>query len=198
VHADIDPPKDGSAWDVESGLKALLDSPIPPSIIVNSGNGLQALWRLEGSQNAQDVEAVNLSIIQAFDGDRGTQNVDRLLRVPGTVNWPNKRKREQGRVAVLAKVIQHDNGTRYSVTTLTQTFPAQAQAAAKSGETSCGPHPQQKGGCLRCSPSGGEKAASDKRRLTFRKVCLNTSIWKSIMSGTKCCGPFWKRETPRG
>lgn len=135
THADIDPPKDGSIWDAESVLKALLDSPIPPSIIVNSGNGLQALWRLEGSQNAQDVEAVNLSIIHAFDGDRGTQNVDRLLRVPGTVNWPNKRKREQGRVPVLAKVIQHDNGTRYSVATLTQTFPTHAQATAKSGET---------------------------------------------------------------
>jgi uncharacterized protein DUF5906 len=32
----------------------------------------------------------------ALGGDKGTQNVDRILRVPGTINWPNKKKREKG------------------------------------------------------------------------------------------------------
>ena len=39
----------------------------------------------------------------------GTQNIDRILRLPGTINLPNKTKRQRGRVPCQTKLI-HFNG----------------------------------------------------------------------------------------
>ena len=48
------------------------------------------------------------------DGDgsappQGPRNIDRILRLPGTTNLPNKTKRERGRVPCQTKLI-HFNG----------------------------------------------------------------------------------------
>jgi len=41
-----------------------------------------------------------------FGGDH-CGNIDRIMRLPGTMNWPDKKKREKGREPALAKVINH-------------------------------------------------------------------------------------------
>lgn len=134
AHADVDPMKDGTPWDKEAVVKMLESASIAPSTIINSGNGLQGLWRLRGEQNVQDVETANLSLIHSFNGDLGTQNIDRLLRVPGTVNWPNKRKKEQGRVPVMATTIEHDNGKTHLLIDIVQTFRKKGQSAQNHTE----------------------------------------------------------------
>ena len=63
--------------------------PVPPSACVRSGGGVHAYWFLvypafESSFGA--VEAINAGILEAFGAQLGTQNVDRILRVPGTTN----------------------------------------------------------------------------------------------------------------
>jgi hypothetical protein len=40
-------------------------------------------------------------------------NADRVMRVPGTVNWPNKPKRDAGRVPTMARLL-HASGRTYS------------------------------------------------------------------------------------
>lgn len=104
VHVDIDPPKDGGALDKPKVLAELVASPVPPTLIVDSGGGLQAFWRLVGSPTSEEVEAVNQSVAARWGGDH-CHNIDRLMRLPGTVNYPNAKKRAVGRSTSFAKVI---------------------------------------------------------------------------------------------
>jgi predicted P-loop ATPase len=85
-----------------------------PSTVINSGGGLQMLWRF-----AEPVEPDRFSEVEELNRDLGalfasvgvapdgTQNIDRLLRVPGTVNRPDKRKQAKGRVPAKAQLIRH-------------------------------------------------------------------------------------------
>lgn len=43
---DIDPPKDGSSFDVAAAADQLNALSVPPSFIIHSGGGVQAFWRL--------------------------------------------------------------------------------------------------------------------------------------------------------
>lgn len=48
---DIDPPKDGSTFDVRATVASLTALPVPPSFINATGGGVQAFWRLEDQRN---------------------------------------------------------------------------------------------------------------------------------------------------
>jgi hypothetical protein len=99
---------------------------VEPAALVDSGNGLQGVWRLsepiplgEPTKNAngklefspedkakiEDAEARSKSIMSRLGSNAGTQNIDRLLRVPRTINLPNAKKRKLGRVECNASVI---------------------------------------------------------------------------------------------
>lgn len=104
AHIDIDPPKAGGALDKLQTQTELLSLSFPPTLIIDSGGGLQAFWRLAGPASAAEVEAVNRSLAERLGGDH-CHNIDRLMRLPGTVNYPNANKRAAGRTPSLAKVI---------------------------------------------------------------------------------------------
>jgi putative DNA primase/helicase len=85
---------------------------IAPTFIVDSGNGVQLLWRLKrpvaatGPDVVAGIEARNLGLLMELGAPRGTQNIDRLLRLPGTINYPNAAKRKKGRVQCETKLIE--------------------------------------------------------------------------------------------
>ena len=129
AHIDIDPPKNTPAWAVdqrEAAYESILSSAIRPSIVVWSGNGWQALWRLEGDVTHDQVEDVNRSLIAKLGGDKGTHNADRLLRVPGLINYPNKLKRSWGRTAQDSHIVLEDDGTCHPISALQNAPPAPA------------------------------------------------------------------------
>lgn len=113
-HVDIDPDKNRSETPEQCKERALqeLSSYNPgPSVIVDSGNGIQAMWLLDESitldGTAADwsrVEAYNLALAKTFAADH-CQNVDRIFRLPGTINFPNKKKRALGRVERPARLL---------------------------------------------------------------------------------------------
>ena len=121
IHVDIDPPKDGSQWDADVALAALL--PLGPTTVIASGGGLQALWRLDAPLDPMTAEALNRGVIARVGGDPACWNMDRLLRVPGTVNYPDARKVARGRVPALATTLLPDTGARYTAEALTAAFP---------------------------------------------------------------------------
>ena len=93
-----------------------------PTFIYISGNGVTALWQIENApklMNAAAVaryKAVNVGLIEALGGKKAgydyCQNIDRLARLPYTLNLPDKRKRAKGRKEELAgNVEHHPNGT---------------------------------------------------------------------------------------
>ena len=85
AHIDIDPPKDGRPIDKLRTQAELVALPIPPTLIIDSGGGLQAFWRLSGRASLAEVESVNRSLAERLGGDH-CHNIDRLMRLPGTVN----------------------------------------------------------------------------------------------------------------
>jgi hypothetical protein len=79
-----------------------------PTAVVFSGGGYQAFWKLsEPSTDLARVERINLEIAQRLGGDN-CHNIDRIMRLPGTINVPNARKRAAGRVPTLAYVVEDE------------------------------------------------------------------------------------------
>ena len=127
--ADLDP-KEGESPEAakERYLTALEKFEPNWSAIIDSGNGIQVLWKLaepidisryqpvtdkhgklvlapEALAIVADIEGRAKAMMEALGSVAGTQNVDRILRLPGTINLPNRKKREAGRVACQAKLI---------------------------------------------------------------------------------------------
>ena len=108
LHVDIDPDKNRGETPEQCKERALeeLSSYNPaPSVIVDTGNGIQAMWLLEDAITLDGteadwlrVEAYNLALAKAFAADH-CHNADRIFRLPGTINFPNKKKQALGRVS---------------------------------------------------------------------------------------------------
>ncbi|MEA2754278.1 MAG: putative primase/helicase [Aliidongia sp.] len=96
---------------------------VPPSFIIDSGNGHQFFWLLD-QPCALDpaataiVEALGKGLRMRYGGD-AVENVDRIMRLPGTLNLPTKSKRERGRGPAVAKLVA-SAGRRYSLPELQQ------------------------------------------------------------------------------
>lgn len=117
LHVDIDPrtpsPDDDKAEHLENEQKRiveLLTRNLPKGVprasgIISSGGGFWGLWRLEEPMqlNGDHDEAAlyNLKLAHVLEGDT-CQDVSRIARLPGTVNWPDNKKRKKGRTAQLA------------------------------------------------------------------------------------------------
>lgn len=136
VHVDIDPPKDGTAWSRDEALAALRAHRPEPSFVINSGNGLQAFWRLgKPVENWQHAKDVNDQLRHHFGGD-ACHNIDRLMRVPGFVNYPDTKKAKAGRVPQLAGWVDADDGVVYELEQLRTSLPPVPPKAPEKGEPS--------------------------------------------------------------
>ena len=132
--ADLDP-ADGETSD--AAKKRYLDQldcfEPKPVAAVDSGNGIQALWKLkeriplgkpvkdakgklvfspEDRVKIDDVEARVKAVMLRLGSKPGTQNIDRILRLPGTTNLPNAKKKKDGGVACQTKLLWF-NGASY-------------------------------------------------------------------------------------
>ena len=71
------------------------------SIIIDSGNGLQVLYRLAPTLDISNQEAkerfeiVNRAVAKRWNAD-STQDCSRILRLPGTLNYPSQSKMDKG------------------------------------------------------------------------------------------------------
>lgn len=113
LHVDLDPRKgEDVAKEQARILKALEDFSPSPSAIVYSGGGYQGFWRLDeimyvgGDINRiADIEAYNKQLAIVLGGDN-THNIDRIMRLPGTINLPDEKKRKKGRVEAMADIVE--------------------------------------------------------------------------------------------
>jgi hypothetical protein len=113
LHVDADPDKDETVDAFKQRMLPLIAAyERKPTFIIDSGNGLHLLWRLRepvalfDDGGIADVEARNFALAQTFGADPSTRNVDRILRLPGTINWPNEKKTKQGRKPALATLLE--------------------------------------------------------------------------------------------
>lgn len=111
THVDLDPENDRPVADEQVRIQKLIAAMSPaPTIVVFSGGGYQCIWRLadpvpiNGKQEAYDeAKLYNLQLELQYEADH-CHNVDRILRLPGTVNHPGKKKLAKGRTAQVARV----------------------------------------------------------------------------------------------
>jgi hypothetical protein len=139
LHVDLDP-RAGEDLDAErTRILALLSDPtakgIPkPTALVFSGGGYQAFWRLKDPQlldgtaeTYEEAKRYNKQLELVLGGDN-CHNVDRIMRLPGTINRPDPKKRKKGRVDVRADLIEF-NDTQHDLARFTKAPEVQGSAA---------------------------------------------------------------------
>ena len=117
LHVDIDHDEAGNHLANNSHAKAAVVARLRAdgfTLIVDSGGGIQGLIELTEPAAREVIERANLGLIRKYAprDQAGTWNMDRILRVAGTMNWPNEKKRQAGRVPVLAGVLFHEGPSR--------------------------------------------------------------------------------------
>lgn len=146
LHVDIDSDAtdaDGLEHDLDMILAQLTDKlpkGIPePTLIIFSGNGYWGFWKLdepfkiEGTEaNWEEFELYNKRLEQVFGGDH-CFNVDRIARLPGTINIPNPQKRKKGRVEVEAKVLHFNPKAVYNIADFKKVAGVQSSGSMMDG-----------------------------------------------------------------
>lgn len=121
LHVDGDP-RPGHDRDAERArILAALEAFTPkPSIIIDSGGGYQAFWRLAEPVATTDeagraeIEGRNLTLARTLGGD-SCHNIDRIMRLPATWNIPNKKKSLGGRQKALSALVRAEWEVRYDL-----------------------------------------------------------------------------------
>lgn len=125
IHVDVDPRAGERLEDERKRILLRLQSHNPPpTVIIDSGGGYQAFWLLNEEMpltgDAADetrhnpIEDRNRHVEVELTAD-SCHNIDRIMRLPGTVNVPDKKKLAKGRVARLATVVEADWTRRYAL-----------------------------------------------------------------------------------
>ena len=122
LHVDVDP-RVGEDLQSERdrALKILRAFEPIPTVIIDSGGGYQGFWLLDEEEliNASEkrlaeLEAYNIKIEEILQADR-CHNIDRIMRLPGTINTPNEKKIKQGRTARTASIVDADWSRVYNL-----------------------------------------------------------------------------------
>lgn len=116
LHVDVDPrPGEDLKAEQDRALKMLREPPDgvpPPTVIVFSGGGFQGFWKLRapfiinGDESKYSDAALYNKQLELIFGADHCHNVDRIMRLPGTINRPDEKKRDKGRTEALAAVIE--------------------------------------------------------------------------------------------
>jgi len=114
----------------KAAKERLGEFPLPPSAVIQSGNGLHAYWFLDSPADAQSeqkqVEGLLKNLATQLGGDEGACDVSRVMRLPGTLNFKYTPARP-------CKVVELHADCRY---TLTQIEEVLEMKARKTGSRS--------------------------------------------------------------
>ena len=138
LHVDIDPKKgediDAARRRIENQLTNELPEGVPmPTCVTDSGGGYWGFWRLSvpfkisgDTSRYEEAKLYNLHLETVFGAD-SCHNVDRIARLPGTVNYPDQKKRDKGRKEAPGRVLFYAEDHVYPLTQFTKA----PQVAAK-------------------------------------------------------------------
>jgi len=96
-HVEVDYGSDGHRKNpeysnYEGALAAIETFKMKPTIVNHSGGGFHCYWVLSNPVKVSEIgmpqlESINKALIKQLGGDSGTQDISRVLRVPGTINF---------------------------------------------------------------------------------------------------------------
>ncbi|WP_065754083.1 VapE domain-containing protein [Bradyrhizobium paxllaeri] len=131
LHVDIDPRANETLEVERERIEALLTTNLPPGVpaptaIVFSGGGYQAFWKLDmpipiggDLELAEEAKRYNQRLEYAFGADN-CHNIDRIMRVAGTINVPDARKTKKGRKPELAQLFRFEPKNVYPLASFQQ------------------------------------------------------------------------------
>lgn len=141
IHVDIDP---NAGEPVEAEQRRILElltnqTRLPPaSIITFSGGGYQGFWALDNpidisgdEAKYEDAKLYNLAVEVSLGADN-CHNVDRVMRLPGSINRPDAKKIAKGRIEALATVVQF-NDIKYGLDRFSKSAPPKPNASSVGG-----------------------------------------------------------------
>jgi hypothetical protein len=193
--ADLDPNEGEAPEDAKlrflGGLRSFVPAPV---FVVDSGNGVQVLWRLkqpiplpapvmvtdadgktkpalspEAQTIVDDVEARAKAAMERLGSIAGTQNIDRILRLPGTMNLPTKAKIKKGRKPCHSDLLAYNEVAGSELAdfpSLSDGAKADSSGAAGSGNTGNGNSGAGKPG----AGNAGAKASSSNTTIDWAAV----------------------------
>jgi len=110
VVLDFDPARDHDLGEERDRLRGvawnLINGPLPPGAIVDTGGGMQVVYQLaepiditdlNRAAVTDDIESLMKSLARSHGADTKTCTIKNLFRVPGTFNWPTAAKKAAGR-----------------------------------------------------------------------------------------------------
>ncbi len=131
LHVDVDPRAGEDLVAERDRILGLFGDRLPdglpePTVVLFSGGGYQAFWKLEAPieingdlAKAEDAKRYNQQLELLFGADN-CHNIDRIMRLPGTWNLPDERKLKKGRVRALAKLETFDPSRVYPLSEFKQ------------------------------------------------------------------------------
>ncbi|MCK5600549.1 hypothetical protein KAR91_01700 [Candidatus Pacearchaeota archaeon] len=138
LHVDVDPRAGEPLTDEQPRiLEKIREFKPTPTCVIFSGGGYQAFWRLEEPiqiggdvTKAEAAKRYNMQLEVLLGGDN-CHDISRIMRLPGTMNRPNAKKRKKGREEVMAELTHFDSKISYPLSTFTAA--QQVQTSASSG-----------------------------------------------------------------
>lgn len=128
----------------QARILALFEGPpagVPaPTCIVFSGGGYQGFWKLEepfkidGKEELYEEATLWNRQLELLFGADHCHNVDRIMRLPGTINRPDAKKRKKGRVEALASTVRWLDAA-YPLTVFVKAPPVQGAVEGFSGHS---------------------------------------------------------------
>jgi hypothetical protein len=102
----------------------IMDAPIAPTLLIDSGGGYHAYWYLADTIHLDDSNRASMGKLQArwvefIGADKASKDLTRVLRVPGTTNHKYDHK-------PIVTVIEYTPGLLYRLDDFESLLPAQA------------------------------------------------------------------------
>lgn len=140
---DIDPKGEGDGAADRSAARARLAAFSPsPSFVIDSGGGVQAFWVLDQPlyiggdvPAADDAARYNQQLETDLAGD-SCHNLDRVMRLPGTINLPDAGKRAKGRRPRRAELLEYHDDRVYSLAEFAMAEPGISGGSESRGRVS--------------------------------------------------------------
>lgn len=195
-HVDIDPRPGAAIKEEQSKALLSLTSQRPqgiprPSCIIFSGGGYQAFWKLKTPieingdlEQAEQAKLYNMQLERVFKGDK-CHNIDRIMRLPYTMNIPNAAKVKKGRKPVVADLLELEPETVYELSD----FLKAQKVSEKGGGTVSGVAPK-------LEISGNIPRIEDVEELSKWNVPERTKVL--IVQGTETDEEIIAKKTKEG
>ncbi|MCB9840972.1 MAG: DUF3987 domain-containing protein [Phycisphaeraceae bacterium] len=209
LHVDVDPRPNHDLQSERARIRDLLLSPggdIPaPSAIIDTGGGFSAFWKfattqsIEGPDDVARLKAMNKALARRLGGDK-CENLDRIMRLPGTVNHPNADKRAKGRTVAQANIVELHEERLYAPEDFDHLIPVPAPAprpvpryepvAGHNAQARCDAYLDKLDAAV---------AGNHGHDQTFHAACVvhkfgldNGAAWQSMQRYNARCQPPWK------